>query len=70
MDNPEPSMSSSADRDVSLRLPFPMQPLREHPPLDNETMVKQMEALLAAANLGPAFEAMRLTTKNKARFRM
>jgi hypothetical protein len=33
-------------------------------------MVKQMEALLAATDQGPEFEAMRLKSKNPKRFRM
>jgi len=42
----------------------------EHPPLTLETMVLQMEALLAAASLGPDFEAARLAGKNPERFRI
>jgi len=33
-------------------------------------MVAQMEALLAAANLGPDFEEARLAAKNPERFRI
>jgi hypothetical protein len=61
---------SEKDWDDSLRLPVPPQPLKEHWKLPIETIVQQMEAMLAAAKLGPEFEAMRLRQKNSERFRM
>jgi hypothetical protein len=44
--------------------------LKEHKQLPVETFVQQMEAVLAATQLGPEFEAKRLLTKNRERFRM
>jgi hypothetical protein len=70
MDNRELSTKSDADCDESLRLPVPLQPLKEHRPQPIETVVQQMEAMLEAAKLGPEFEAMRLRQKNTERFRM
>jgi hypothetical protein len=70
MDHPEPSTRSDADYNGSFRLPVPPQPLKEHRPLPVETIVEQMEAMLATAQLGPEFEAMRLGQKNKERFQM
>jgi len=63
-------MRSKADCSRSFRLPVPPQPLKEHRQLPVETIVLQMEALLAAAQLGPEFELTRLTSKNRERFRM
>ena len=70
MDHQEPSTKSNADCDGSFRLPVPPQPLKDHLQLPVETIVQQMEALLAAAQLGPEFEALRLLSKNSERFRM
>ena len=70
MDHPEPSTKSEADCSGYIRLPVPAQLLKEHRPLPIGMIVEQMEALLASAQLGPEFEAMRLLTKNKERFRM
>ena len=70
MDRQEPLPSSDTGSDDLLRLPTPAKPLPEHPPLTLETMVAQMEALLAAANLGPDFEAARLAGKNPEPFRI
>ena len=70
MDHQEPLPNSGAVSDDLLRFPVPDQPLPEHPPLAEETMIAQMEALLEAANLGPEFEAMRLAGKNPERFRI
>jgi len=70
MDRQEPLPSSDTGSDDLLRLPTAAKPLPEHPPLTVETMVAQMEALLAAANLGPDFEAARLAGKNPERFRI
>jgi hypothetical protein len=47
MEHREPSTRSHADCDPSFRLPVPPQPLKDHPHLPVETIVQQMEALLA-----------------------
>ena len=70
MDHREPSTRSEADYNGSFRLPVPPQPLKEHPPLPIETIVRQMEVMLEAAKLGSEYEAMRLRQKNTERFRM
>jgi hypothetical protein len=70
MENQEPSLKSNGGSDQLFHLPVPAQPLKEHPPLDLDTVVAQMETFLKAANLGPEFEAMRLANKNRERFRM
>lgn len=63
-------MRSNVDCDPSFRLPVPSQPLKDHLQLPVETIVQQMEALLAAAQLGPEFEELRLLSKNRDRFRL
>ena len=70
MEIPGQSLSSDGDSEFLFSLPVPPEPLRRHLPLPVETMVKQMEALLAATDQGPEFEAMRLKSKNPKRFRM
>jgi hypothetical protein len=70
MEHREPSTRSNADYDPSFRLPVPPEPLKDHLRLPIETIVQQMEALLAAAQLGPEFESARLMSKNRERFRM
>ena len=70
MDSPGQSLSSDGDSEGLFSLPVPPKPLKSHLPLPMETVVKQMEALLAVAKLGPEFEALRLESKNPERFCM